>query len=121
MASNRVPNESYWAAYAAECANEQGKFWEYHDKLFTEWRGEYVGTYTKANLKKFAADLGLDTAKFNSCVDTDKTKPIIDKDVEDARRLGIQGTPTFLVNGRQLNVRSIDFSEFARTFDSLLK
>lgn len=64
--------ESHWAANAAECANEQGKFWEYHDKLFAEWRGENVGAYSKANLKKYAADLKLDTAKFNQCIDADK-------------------------------------------------
>jgi protein-disulfide isomerase len=121
MAARRVPNESHWAAYAAECANEQGKFWEYHDKLFVEWRGEFVGTYTKDKLKKYAADLGLDTSQFNQCVDTEKTKPVIDADIADANRLGIQGTPTFLVNGRALQIRSLDVGEFTRTFDLLLK
>jgi protein-disulfide isomerase len=118
--TNRV-NESHWVAYAAECANEQGKFWEYHDKLFNEWRGEYVGTFTKPNLKKYAADLNLDTAKFNQCLDTERTKPIIDKDVAEARQLGITGTPTFIINGRQLNIGADDYAGFARTFDALLK
>jgi protein-disulfide isomerase len=114
-------NESHWAAYAAECANEQGKFWEYHDKLYAEWRGEYVGTYTKANLKKYAADLNLDSARFNQCLDTERTKPLVDKDIAEARQLGINGTPTFIINGRQLNIGAGDYAGFARTLDALLK
>ncbi len=121
MVDQGPSGESHWAAYAAECANEQGRFWEYHDKLFSVWAGENVGTYSKANLKKYAADLKLDTAKFNQCIDTDKYKSVIDADVAEAGRLGIQATPTFLVNGRALQIRSLDFSEFSRTFDSILK
>jgi protein-disulfide isomerase len=118
--SNTV-GESHWAAYAAECANQQGKFWEYHDKLFGEWRGENVGTFTKPNLKKYATDLGLDAAKFNPCLDNDSTKSIIDKDIAEAQNLGIQGTPTFLINGRLLNIGATDYAGFTRTFDTLLK
>jgi protein-disulfide isomerase len=121
LAAQRGVNESHWAAYAAECANRQGKFWQMYDKLFSEWRGEFAGTYTKANLKKFGADIGLDTATFNKCVDNDETKPVIDADMAEVNRLGISGTPTFMINGRMLNVRTLDVSEFARTFDSLLK
>ncbi len=114
--------ESHWAAEAAECANLQGKFWEMHDKLFSVWRGENVGTYTKANLKQYAADLGLDTGKFNQCLDSDQTMSTVQADIGEATRLGVQGTPTFFVNGRQLtNVDPTDYSAFARTFDSLLK
>jgi protein-disulfide isomerase len=118
--SNRVA-ESHWAAYAAECANEQGKFWEYHDKLYVEWRGENVGTYTKTNLKKYAVDLSLDTTKFNQCLDTERTKSIVDKDIAEAQGMGIQGTPTFIISGRQLNIGADDYAGFARTFDALLK
>jgi protein-disulfide isomerase len=113
--------ESHWAAYASECANVQGKFWEYHDKLFQVWTGENVGTYTKEKLKGYAVGMGLDTAKFNTCLDTEQTKSVIDTDKADAGRLGIQGTPTFLLNGRLLNIRSLDVSEFSRSFDLFLK
>jgi protein-disulfide isomerase len=116
-----VPNESYWAAEAAECANDQGKFWEYHDKLFTEHRGEYVGTYTKPNLKIYAADLKLDTAQFNQCLDTDKTKSVIEQSITDAQGRNISGTPTFFINGRQVPISSLDFSEIPRSLDSLLR
>jgi protein-disulfide isomerase len=113
--------ESHWAAYAAECANEQGRFWDYHDKLFAVWTGENVGTYTKDKLKSYAVVVGLDTEKFNTCVDTEKTKPVIDADQADVTRLGISGTPTFLVNGRALQIRSLDVSEFSRSLDLFLK
>lgn len=121
IAGNRGINESHWSAYAAECANRQGKFWEYHGKLFDEWRGEFVGTFTKPNLKKFATDLGLDTTTFNKCIDNEETASVIQADIAEANRLGIRGTPTFMINGRQLNVKTLDVSEFSRTFDSLLK
>lgn len=121
LGAQRGVNESHWSAYAAECANRQGKFWQYHDKLFTEFRGAFGGTFAKANLKKYAADLGLDTATFNRCIDNEETRSVIDADVAEAQRLGIRGTPTFLIGGRQLNIRSLDASEFTRTFDALLK
>src|SRR5512135_865822 len=63
--------ESNWAAQAAECASRQGKFWEYHDKLFGVWQGENVGTYTKAKLKTYADGIIPDTAAFNQCLDSD--------------------------------------------------
>ena len=61
--------ESQWAAEASECAADQDKFWEYHDKLFASQSGENQGAFNKDNLKQFAADLKLDTAAFNECLD----------------------------------------------------
>ena len=121
MVDQGAVGESHWAAYAAECANKQGKFWEYHDKLFSMWTGENVGTFTKANLKKYAADIGLDTVTFNKCVDNGETVSIVDNEYSQGTALGVQGTPTFLINGRALQVRTLDVSEFTRTFDALLK
>ncbi len=118
---NQRVNESYWAAYAAECANEQGKFWDYHDLLYARWKGEFAGTYTKAKLKSYAVELNLDPAKFDACLDTEKTKPIVDADVAEARRLGLPGTPTFFLNGRQMEIGSLEFPEFQRAFDLILK
>ena len=85
------------------------------------WTGENVGTFTKPNLKKYAADLGLDAAKFNPCIDNDQTASIVQKDENEATSLGLPGTPSFLINGRLFRNQTLDFSEFARTFDSLLK
>ena len=106
---------------ASECANQQGKFWEYHDKVFAVWSGENVGAYTKAKLKQYAVDIVPDTATFNQCVDSDKTMSVIQADVAEATRMGVQGTPTFFINNRLLNINSLEYGSFSRTFDSLLK
>ncbi len=64
--------ESTRAAEAAHCAGDQGKFWQYHDYLFDHQGQENGGTFSDANLKGFAKDLGLDTAAFNKCFDSNK-------------------------------------------------
>ena len=91
--------ESQWAAEAAECAGEQGKFWDYHDTLFANQKGENQGAFSKDNLKKFAADLKLDTTKFNECLDSGKYTDKVKKSNDDAAQLGVSSTPTVLVNG----------------------
>ncbi len=90
--------ESQWAAEASECADEQGKFWEYHDKLFASQNGENQGAFAKDKLKKFAADLGLDTTKFNTCLDSGKFTSVVQQETQLANDLGVGSTPTFLVN-----------------------
>jgi cyclophilin family peptidyl-prolyl cis-trans isomerase len=92
-------DESQWAAEAAECAGDQGKFWEYHDKLFASQNGENQGAFSKDNLKKFAADLGLNTTTFNQCVDSGKFTDKIKKSSNDASQFGVSSTPTVFVNG----------------------
>lgn len=92
--------ESQWAAEAAECAFEQGKFWEYHDKLFSNQRGENEGAFSKDNLKRFAAELGLDTKAFNSCLDSGKYAEEVQEDTDEGKKMGVTGTPTFFINGQ---------------------
>jgi protein-disulfide isomerase len=94
--------ESAWAAEAAQCAAEQGKFWAYHDRLFAEQGEENSGTFAKDNLKRFAAELGLDTSRFDACLDRDRELDAVRRESEDAQRRGIAGTPTLFVNGRPL-------------------
>lgn len=84
--------EAQPAAEAAQCANEQGKFWEYHDKLF-ENQGQLSSTY----YKQLASDLKLDTSKFNSCLESRKFKSEVEKDFSDGNRAGVSGTPTFFI------------------------
>ena len=86
------------AAEASRCAREQGKYWEYHDVLFANNNALEV-----ANLKKFAADLKLDMAKFDACLDSDKFAQEIAKDIEEGNRVGVGGTPAFFINGRSLS------------------
>jgi protein-disulfide isomerase len=83
------------AAEAAQCANEQGKFWPYHDRLFAD-----AGRLTDADLKQAASDLGLDRTKFDACVASSKYKDRIDADIKAGEALGITGTPAFFINGR---------------------
>ncbi len=94
--------ESDDAANAARCANEQGKFWQFHDYLYNHQGSENSGTFSKDNLKKFASDLGLNTDSFNSCVDSGKYAKDVSADVDAGRNAGVSGTPTIYINGTQL-------------------
>ncbi len=94
------------AAEASECADEQGKFWEMHDKLF-----QNAGALGVTNLKQYAADLKLDTAKFNTCLDTGKFASEVQKDMADGSSYGVSGTPAFFINGVNL-VGAQPFSAF---------
>lgn len=90
--------QAWPSAEASQCAHEQGKFWQYHDRLFAD--------QTKLgdeDLKAHAAALGLDAARFNACVDSHTYKAAVDTDVSDAEKLGVSGTPAFFVNGRLLS------------------
>lgn len=95
--------ESVDAAMAARCANEQGKFWAYHDHLFENQAGENQNTFSRDNLKRFARELGLDTAQFNTCLDSDKYEDAVAADTNAGRDAGVSGTPTTFVNGRMLS------------------
>lgn len=92
--------ESLWAAEAARCANDQGKFWEYHDYLFANQGAGNSGIFSKLNLKKFAGTLKLNTSQFNSCLDSGKYTAFIQKESQSASSLGVTGTPTTFINGR---------------------
>jgi len=91
--------ESELAAQAAECANDQGRFWEYHDTLFANQRGENKGAFSPDNLKRFAQALALDTEAFNSCLDSGKYASLVRENTEKARQIGVASTPTIMVNG----------------------
>lgn len=93
----QIGQESVWAAEAAECANDQDRFWDYHDKLFDNQHGENQGAFTIDNLKRFAEELGLDTQTFNQCLDSHKYEALVKAETQDAANKGIQGTPTFVI------------------------
>jgi protein-disulfide isomerase len=83
------------AAEAAQCANEQGKFWPYHDKLYAG------GTdVSSEKLKALAEEAKLDLSAFDQCLTSRKHQAAVQKDVEEATRLGVTGTPAFFINGR---------------------
>ncbi|MDP6670190.1 MAG: thioredoxin domain-containing protein [archaeon] len=84
------------AAEAAECAAEQGKFWEMHDLIFDNLE---AGTIAVVNLKQFAVDLELDTEAFNTCLDSGEMAAEVQSDMAEGSSYGVNGTPAFFVNG----------------------
>jgi protein-disulfide isomerase len=102
------------AAEAAQCANEQGQFWAYHDRLFADQT-----KLSDADLKASAAALGLDAGKFNACVDSHKYKDQIEADLQAGNEAGVNGTPAFFINGRMLSGAQ-PFDEFKRIIDEEL-
>lgn len=85
------------AAIAAECADDQGKFWEYHDVLFSNQQALGV-----ADLKRYAEQLELDVAAFSECLDSQKHNDEVNADLRDGLQAGVTGTPTFFINGRRV-------------------
>jgi protein-disulfide isomerase len=102
------------AAEASQCAAEQGKFWQYHDALFAN-----PSKLADPDLKQRAAELGLDTTRFNACVDTHKYKAQVDADMQAGEEAGVNGTPAFFVNGRMLSGAQ-PFDAFKRIIDEEL-
>lgn len=102
------------AAEAAECAGEQGKYWEMHELLFTP--GVQGGV---ASFKQYASQIGLNTAKFNTCLDSGQMASEVQKDFSDGQRAGIQGTPGFFING-QLVSGAQPFAVFQQVIDAAL-
>jgi protein-disulfide isomerase len=102
------------AAEAAQCAAEQGKFWPYHDKLFAS-----PSQLSEPDLKKHAAELGLDASKFDACVDSHKYKAQVETDAQAGEQAGVNGTPAFFINGRLLSGAQ-PFDAFKRIIDDEL-
>ncbi|WP_426753517.1 thioredoxin domain-containing protein [Myxococcus sp. Y35] len=102
------------ASEASLCAQDQGKFWEMHDLLFANQQALGVD-----NLKKYAADLKLDTAKFNACLDSGEKAAIVQKDLADGKQAGVSGTPAFFINGILLSGAQ-PFDEFKSIIDAEL-
>ncbi|MBR9689539.1 MAG: DsbA family protein [Candidatus Altiarchaeota archaeon] len=85
------------AAEASECADDQGKFWEYHEILFkrsSDWRSKGIDAF-----KDYASELELNTETFNSCLDSGEKLAEAQKDTNDGSSYGVSGTPTFFING----------------------
>ena len=85
------------AAEAARCASDQGKFWEYHDVLFTQ-----SPQLALEDLRRYAGQVGLDVTKFDGCLAAGVHKAAVQRDLDEGNRLGITGTPAFFINGRTL-------------------
>jgi len=112
--------ESFWAAEASECANDQGRVWEYIDKVYTNQRGENQGAFSKENLKRFAQELGLDMTAFRQCLDSGKYSQKVRNDSAFAQARGITGTPTFILNGKIADVMAADPAVIIRNLSALI-
>jgi protein-disulfide isomerase len=113
--------DSVVAANAAHCANEQGKFWEYHDTLYNHWNGENNGWASEENQLKFAQELGLDTIKFSECVSSKKYEDMVKASTNDAQTLGLTGTPGFFVIGPNNKIVKIPGAQPYNVFVSVLE
>jgi protein-disulfide isomerase len=108
------PPMSGIAAEAAHCAFDQGKFWEYHDLLY-----DRQPAASNSDLKAYAAQLGLDTAQFNACLDSRQYESLVAADTQDALRQGLRGTPFFTINGQPLY--AFTFQDFQQRIDPLIR
>jgi protein-disulfide isomerase len=112
--------QSNLAAEASECAADQDAFWEYHDLLFDSHTGGQKANFTEENLKLMAADLELDTEKFNECFDSGTYKELVQNQTSTAQSLGVGSTPAFLVNGIAI-IGAQPFENFQQVIDEELE
>ena len=112
--------DSKLAAEASYCAQDQEKYWEYHDQLYKNWGGERTGWITRESLTKFAETVDLDIEKFNKCLDDHKYENKVDLLYAFGKEIGIDATPSFLVfnDEKIIKIRGNQPLEvFLKTFD----
>jgi protein-disulfide isomerase len=100
---------------AARCAGSLGRYWHYHDKLFAS-----QPAFQRADLLRYAAEVGLPREKFTTCLDGRQFAPAVEADVEQARAIGVRGTPTFVINGRVV-AGALPVEDFRRLIEEALK
>ena len=119
-----IGTDSINAAHAAHCADDQGFFWKYHDMLYNNWTGENNGWASSENLLKFAENLGLNTDEFSKCMKESKHSSVIEKSNQDAKDLGLTGTPAFFVIGQENKITKVGgaqpYDVFEKIFNSEL-
>jgi protein-disulfide isomerase len=104
---------------AARCANEQGKFWDFHNLVFSQY-GNTQGEYNKENLKKLGLELKLNTDKYNMCVENDKYMQAMRDAITYAQGVGANGTPASFINGKLVSGAQ-PYTEFKKVIDEELK
>ena len=116
-----IGQDSVNAAHASHCAQEQGKFWEYHDTVYNNWSGENTGGASSKNLLAFAKQIGLDTAKFNQCMTQSKYISIVQGSLSNAKDLGLTGTPDFFIIAPNHSVTKVVGAQPYDVFDNMFK
>ncbi len=102
------------AAEAGECANLQGKFWEMHDKMFANQNALGIDA-----LKRYASEIGLNTDKFNECLDSGSMASEVERDFQEGVTAGVQGTPAFIIEGEIVSGAQ-PFEKFKEVIDRKL-
>ena len=114
--------DSFLAAEASYCAEDQGKYWQYHDELYKNWGGERTGWITRDSLNQFAITVNLDLKEFNDCLDNHTYKDRVNTHYQFGKELGIDATPSFLVfnEDKIIKIRGNQpLKVFLKTFDEL--
>ena len=111
--------DSNTAAHAAHCADDQGQFWKYHDTLYNNWDGENTGWASSENLLQFARDMELDIDQFSKCMIDSKYTSIIINSNQDAKDLGLTGTPAFFIIGPDSKVTKISGAQPYDIFEGI--
>lgn len=113
--------ESFTAAYASECAREQGKFWEYQDLLFEKQSQSVIensGIFSSENLVRVAEEIGLEKNMFEQCLSSGQYKENILRDLEEGKAAGVQGTPTVFVNNEKME-GSLPFETYKTAIEKI--
>ncbi|QMU55075.1 MAG: thioredoxin domain-containing protein [Nitrosopumilus sp.] len=114
--------DSILAAEASHCAQDQKKYWEYHDELYKNWGGERTGWITRESLNQFGNTINLDMDHFNTCLNEHKYKDKVISMYEFGKEIGIDATPSFLVFDDQKIVKirgNQPLEVFLKTFDEM--
>ncbi len=109
-----ITAQSPQAAEAGQCAFDQGKFWPYHDLLYAK-----APALSISDLKSYAAQLGLNTAQFDQCLDSHQDQAKVNQSMAEARNYGFVGTPSFIVNGKKV-IGPASFDQFKSIIDPIL-
>lgn len=116
-----IGQDSVNAAHATHCAQEKGKFWEYHDALYDNWSGENTGWASSSNLLGFAKKIGLDTDAFSQCMTQSKYISIVQGSVSNAKDLGLTGTPDFFIIASDNSITKVVGAQPYEVFDNIFK
>lgn len=110
IGTGRNPDESLQAAVAAQCAGDQGKFWDYHGWLYANQNpsGENKGWFTRDMLDAIASKVGLDQATFDSCLASVAKATAVQAELAAGSALGVGGTPTIFANGKAVTLSTYD-------------
>jgi len=114
--------DSLLAAESSYCAEDQGKYWQYHDELYKNWGGERTGWITRESLDRFAVTVDLNLIEFNTCLDEHKYQNRVSALYEFGKEIGIDATPSFLVFNDQKIIKirgNQPLDVFLKTFDEL--